>query len=72
MVQLLTDSGADPALRAKDGRVPLCCAAGAGHFQVLSYLFKREHDALSLMEDKAVCIHANETYSKKLLRLSPN
>ena len=48
------DSGADPTLRAKDGRVPLCCAAGAGHFQVLSYLFKKEHNALSLMEDKSV------------------
>ena len=54
VVQLLTDSGADPTLRAKDGRVPLCCAAGAGYFQVLSFLFKKDHDALSLMEDKSV------------------
>lgn len=55
VVQLLVDSGADPTLRAKDGRVPLCCAAGAGHYLVLSYLFKKEHDTLNLMEDRTVC-----------------
>jgi hypothetical protein len=48
------NSGADPTSRAKDGRVPLCCSAGAGHYRVLSYLFKKEHNALSLMEDKSV------------------
>lgn len=56
VVQLLVDSGADPTLRSKDERVPLCCAAGAGHYQVLSYLFKKEHETLSLMEDRNVCI----------------
>ena len=54
VVQLLVDSGADATLQAKDGRVPLCCSAGAGHHQVLSYLFKKEHDTLSLMEDRSV------------------
>lgn len=54
VVQLLVDSGADPGLTSKDGRVPMCCAAGAGHYQVLSYLFKKEHDTLSLMEDRDV------------------
>nr|XP_046909522.1 uncharacterized protein LOC124490979 [Dermatophagoides farinae] len=52
VVQLLVDSGADPDLHSKDGRVPMCCAAGAGHYQVLSYLFKKEHDTLNLMEDR--------------------
>lgn len=32
----------------------MCCAAGAGHYQVLSYLFKKEHDTLNLMEDRDV------------------
>ncbi len=54
VVQLLVDSGADPTLKAKDGRVPLCCAAGAGHYAVLSYLFKKEHETLNLMEDRTV------------------
>ena len=54
MVQLLVDSGADPTATTKDGRVPLCCAASAGHYEVLSYLLNKEHDALVLMEDKTV------------------
>jgi hypothetical protein len=57
------NSGADPTSRAKDGRVPLCCAAGAGHYQVLSYLFKKEHNALSLMEDKSVKNFINQFHN---------
>ncbi|UXI23316.1 orphan G-protein coupled receptor 40 [Sarcoptes scabiei] len=66
VVQLLVDSGADPGLVSKEGRVPICCAAGAGHYQVLSYLFKKDHDTLSLMEDRdflldlMVCSKQNE------------
>ncbi|RWS27838.1 ion channel nompc-like protein [Leptotrombidium deliense] len=53
VVQLLTDSGADPTATSKDEKIPICCAAAAGHYHVISYLLKKEHDSLQLMEDKA-------------------
>lgn len=56
VVSLLIDSGADPTATTKDGKVALCCAAAAGHIDVLSYLLNQEHDPLVLMDDKTVII----------------
>lgn len=38
----------------QDGKVPLCLAAGAGHYDVLNYLLKKEHDTYTLMNDSNV------------------
>ena len=54
VVQLLIDNGADPTATNKDGKMPICCAAAAGHYEVLSYLLNKDHDSLQLMEDKMV------------------
>lgn len=56
VVQLLVESGADPCTLSKDEKVPLCAAAAAGHSNVLSFLLKKEHDTLKLMDDKTVRI----------------
>ncbi|UYV75383.1 hypothetical protein LAZ67_13000071 [Cordylochernes scorpioides] len=52
VVQLLVDSGASPVAMSKDEKIPLCLAAGAGHYVVIKYLLKKEHDTQILMEDK--------------------
>lgn len=38
----------------KDGKVPLCLAAAEGHYDIISYLLKKDHDTSDLMEDKHV------------------
>lgn len=40
----------------QDGKVPLCLAAAAGHYDVLNYLLKKEHDTYTLMNDSSVSI----------------
>lgn len=56
VVTLLTESGADPCAQSKEEKIPLCCAAQSGHYDVLSYLLKKEHDTLQLIEDKSVSV----------------
>ena len=50
---LPVESGADPCSLSKEEKIPLCCAAQANHYDVLSYLLKQEHDTIQLLEDKA-------------------
>lgn len=40
----------------QDGKIPLSIAASANHFSVLRYLFKKEHNTITLMEDSSVSI----------------
>lgn len=56
VVELLVESGADTTCTSKDDKVPLCAAAAAGHYNVVSYLLKKEHDTLNLMDDRIVSI----------------
>lgn len=39
----------------QDGKVPLCLAAAEGHYDIISYLLKKDHDTTDLMDDKHVC-----------------
>ncbi|KAG0425652.1 hypothetical protein HPB47_027205 [Ixodes persulcatus] len=36
----------------QDGKVPLCLAAAEGHYDIISYLLKKDHDTTDLMDDK--------------------
>ena len=54
MVMLLVESGADPTASSKDDKIPLSCAAKAGHYAVMSYLLSKEHDSHTLMEERDV------------------
>lgn len=56
VVKLLIESGANPTTTCNNGKVPICMAAAAGHKQVLSYLFRREHNSFELMQDKVFLI----------------
>ena len=38
----------------QDGKIPLSIAASANHLSVLRYLFKKEHNTITLMEDSSV------------------
>ena len=51
---LLVESGADPTASSKDDKIPLSCAAKAGHYAVMSYLLSKEHDSHTLMEERDV------------------
>lgn len=57
VVELLCDSGADPTSPSKDEKIALCCAASSGHYHVMNYLLKKEHDTLGLMDDRIVSIN---------------
>ena len=54
VVMLLVESGADPTASSKDDKIPLSCAAKAGHYAVMSYLLSKEHDSHTLMEERDV------------------
>ena len=54
VVKLLCDTGANPSFETKDGKVPVCFAAGANHEEVVSYLLQKEHNTYNLMEDRKV------------------
>lgn len=57
VIELLVDSGADPSCLSKDDKVPLCAAAAAGHYNAVSFLLKKEHDTLNLMDDRTVSLN---------------
>lgn len=52
MVTLLIESGADPSLQTGEEKIALCYAAAQQHYDVLSYLMKRDHDTYKLLENK--------------------
>ncbi|XP_033121320.1 serine/threonine-protein phosphatase 6 regulatory ankyrin repeat subunit C-like isoform X2 [Anneissia japonica] len=52
VVKLLVESGASPKFESKDGKVPICYAATAQHYDVLSYLMKKDLNSQNLMDDK--------------------
>ncbi|XP_071964995.1 uncharacterized protein [Antedon mediterranea] len=52
VVKLLVESGASPKFESKDGKVPICYAATAQHYDVLSYLMKKDFNSQNLMDDK--------------------
>lgn len=56
VVKLLIESGANPSLGTKDGKVAVTFAAAANHSDVLSFLMKKDHSTQSLMDDKKVTI----------------
>ncbi|CAK8690765.1 unnamed protein product [Clavelina lepadiformis] len=57
MVKLLTEAGAPTTAETKEERkIPLQFAAAARHYNIVSYLLKKEHDTYKLIEDKTfVC-----------------
>ncbi|XP_022687869.1 transient receptor potential cation channel subfamily A member 1 homolog [Varroa jacobsoni] len=52
VVKILVENGATAKVPTKDGKVPLCLAAAEGHYDIISYLLKKDHDTSDLMEDK--------------------
>ncbi|XP_054721853.1 ankyrin-3-like [Uloborus diversus] len=56
MIHLLIDSGASSVASAVDGKIPLSIAANANHLDVLRYLFKKEHNTITLMEDSSFLV----------------
>lgn len=54
VVKILVENGATAKVPTKDGKVPLCLAAAEGHYDIISYLLKKDHDTSDLMEDKHV------------------
>ena len=57
VVKLLIETGGNPKLETKDGKVPICFAASATHSNVLSFLMKKDHSTHQLMDDKKVSIN---------------
>ncbi len=54
VVKHLIEAGASPTTETKDGKVPINYAASNNHADVLSFLFTKEHDTYTLMDDKKV------------------
>lgn len=51
VVRLLVETGASCKSETKEKKIPLAFAAQSNHTEVLSYLLRREHSTLALMED---------------------
>ena len=57
IVNLLVVNGAPTTLETKAGKIPLWYAAEAGNYYVASYLMRKSHDTLKLLNDRPFCYH---------------